>query len=256
MKIKNIVFIHGMFMNKECSNNWKNYFESKGYNCIAPSWIGHEGTPVELRAKHPAKELENLSLADIVNQFEKLIKELDSAPAIIGHSMGGLATQILINRGLGACGVAIDPAPPAGVFTTEWSFLKANFPVINPFKGNKPDLISFTRFQYAFVNDLPESFQRTAYETYVVPESRNVLRSSTGIAGKVDFRKEHNPLLIIAGGNDHIIPPSLNKSNFKKYRNKNSRTDFREFPGRTHFIIGQENWQEVAEFVNDWIGKL
>jgi pimeloyl-ACP methyl ester carboxylesterase len=256
MKIKNILFVHGMFMNKECWNGWKNYFESKGYNCLAPSWPGHEGIPAELKARHPSVELENLTLVEVVTQFETLIKGLDSAPALIGHSMGGLAVQILINRGFGACGIAIDPAPPAGVFTTKWSFLKSNFPVINPFKGNTPDLITLQRFKYAFVNDLPDVIQNAAYENYVVPESRNVPRSSTGKAGKIDFKKAHNPLLIIAGGNDHIIPPSLNRLNFKKYANKNSKTEFKEFPGRTHFIIGQENWQEVAEYVNNWIIKL
>jgi hypothetical protein len=47
--------------------------------------------------------------------------------------MGALVTQILINRGLGAAGVAIDSAPPVSVFTPAWSFLKANFPMIDPF---------------------------------------------------------------------------------------------------------------------------
>ena len=256
MKIKNIVFIHGMFMNKDCWNDWINYYSNKSYNCIAPSWPGHIGNPAELRKIHPSAELEKLALIEVVNQFGELIKGLDSPPAIIGHSMGGLAVQILINKGLGACGIAIDPAPPAGVFTTKWSFLKANFPVINPFRGNKPDLISFERFQYAFVNDMPETQQRAAYDKFVVPESRNVPRSSTGKAGKIDFSREHNPLLIIAGGNDNIIPASLNKSNYTKYSSKKSRTDFKEFAGRTHFIIGQNNWQEVAEFANEWISNL
>jgi alpha-beta hydrolase superfamily lysophospholipase len=170
--------------------------------------------------------------------------------------MGGLVAQILINRGFGACGIAIDPAPPAGVFTTKWSFLKSNMPVINPFKGNRPDLISLERFKYAFVNDMPEAAQQAAYNRFVVPESRNVPRSSTGKAGKIDFSKKHNPLLIIAGANDHIIPSSLNKSNFKKYSSKDSVTDFKEFSGRTHFIIGQENWQEVANYCNDWLLKI
>ncbi len=256
MKINNIVFIHGMFMNKDCWNDWNSYFSGKNYTCIAPSWPGHIGSPAELRKKHPSAELEKLTLGEVVGQFEELIKTLDSPPAIIGHSMGGLVVQILINRGFGACGIAIDPAPPAGVFTTKWSFLKANFPVINPFKGNTPDLISLKRFKYAFVNKLPEAEQQAAYDRFVVPESRNVPRSSTGKAGKIAFGKKHNPLLIVAGGNDHIIPPSLNKSNFEKYSDKNSRTDFKEFPGRTHFIIGQEKWQEVAEYCEDWIMKL
>jgi esterase/lipase len=256
MKIKNLLFIHGMFMNEECWNDWKKYFSDKGYNCETPSWPGHEGNPAELRRMHPSAELGKLSLNEVIAQFETHVSKLDSPPAIIGHSMGGLVTQILINKGYGACGIAIDPAPPAGVITTKWSFLKSNFPVINPLKGNRPDLLSFERFCYAFVNGLPPEVQRAAYDKFVVPESRNVPRSSTGSAGKIDFRKEHNPLLIVAGGSDNIIPPSLNKSNYRKYTSKNSKTDYREFPGRTHFIIGQPGWQEVAEYVQSWISGL
>jgi alpha-beta hydrolase superfamily lysophospholipase len=90
----------------------------------------------------------------------------------------------------------------------------------------------------------------------VVPESRNIPRSSTGKSGKIDFVKPHAPLLIIAGEKDNIIPSSLNRKNFLAYKNKNSKIDFKEFPGRTHYICGQENWQEVASYIETWIASL
>jgi len=96
----------------------------------------------------------------------------------------------------------------------------------------------------------------TEYNRFVVPESRNIARSSTMNDGKIDFKIPHNPLLIIAGEKDHIIPSSLNKKNFKAYKDKNSKTDFKEFAGRTHYICGQPNWEEVATYIHEWIVGL
>jgi pimeloyl-ACP methyl ester carboxylesterase len=150
--------------------------------------------------------------------------------------------------------VAIDPAPPAGVFTTEFSFLKANFPAINPFLLSQPVQMSFEHFQYAFVNTLPLDEQRAAYDRYVVPESRGVPTSSLGEAGKVDFQRPRRPLLITAGEKDHIIPSSLNRSNYKKYKGP-SITDFKEFSGRDHFLIGSRGWEEVADYCLEWLNQ-
>jgi len=254
MKTKAIVFIHGMFMNSLCWEAWTKYFAAKGYTALAPDWPAHEGRPELLRKRHPDPELGRLTLTKVVDHFSGIIDRLEEKPIIIGHSMGALVTQILVNRGLGAAGVAIDSAPPAGVFTTAFSFLKANFPMITPFVSKtRPHLMSFEQFQYAFVNTLSPKSQRDAYEKYVVPESRQVPRESLTGAGKVDFKKEHPPLLLTAGSADNIIPASLNKSNYEKYGAATSVTDFKEFPGRTHFLIGQEGWEEIADFVASWL---
>lgn len=255
MATKPIVFIHGMFMNSLCWEGWTKYFEDQGYKTIAPDWPAHEGTPDMLRKKHPDSELGRITLTKVVDHFTNIINKLDEKPIIIGHSMGALVTQILINRDLGAAGVAIDSAPPAGVFTTAFSFLKANFPMITPFASKTlPHLMTFEQFQYAFVNTLPLKVQQDAYEKYVVPESRQVPQESLGRAGRIDFKKEHAPLLLTAGSIDHIIPASLNKANFEKYESSNSITDFKEFTGRTHFLIGQTGWEEIADYVVSWLG--
>jgi pimeloyl-ACP methyl ester carboxylesterase len=133
--------------------------------------------------------------------------------------------------------------------------LKANFPAINPFLLNRPALMTFEQFQYAFVNTLPPEEQRRIYDRYVVPESRGVPISSLGAGGKVDFRKQRPPLLITAGEKDHIVPASLNRTNYKKYQGP-SVTDFKEFPGRDHFVIGEQGWQEVADYCLAWLEKV
>jgi pimeloyl-ACP methyl ester carboxylesterase len=254
MPSKTIVFIHGMFMTGLCWEHWVKYFESAGYTCLAPNWPGRDKPIEEIRRAHPDPELGRLNLTAIVEHFTAIIKSLDSKPILIGHSMGGLVTQILLNRDLAAAAVAIDSAPPAGVFTTTFSFLKANWPMISPFVSKyEPRRMSFEDFCYAFVNTLPLDEARAAYERYTVPESRCVPQESLGGIAKIDFRKPHAPLLLTAGSDDNIIPPDLNRSNYAKYRASSSPTDFKEFTGRTHFVIGQKGWEEVAGYVKGWL---
>jgi len=109
------------------------------------------------------------------------------------------------------------------------------------------------RFQYTFTNGIPLEEQRAAFERYVVPESRRVAPSALTQAGAIDFTKEHPPLLLIAGSNDHLIPASLSRSIYNRCKRSPSITDFKEFAGRTHFIIAQEDWQEEADYVAEWL---
>jgi fermentation-respiration switch protein FrsA (DUF1100 family) len=132
--------------------------------------------------------------------------------------------------------------------------LKANFPAINPFLLSQPVQMSFEHFQYAFVNTLPLDEQRAAYDRYVVPESRGVPTSSLGAAGKVDFHRPRRPLLITAGEKDHIIPASLNRSNYEKYKGT-FVTNFKLFAGRDHFLIGSRGWEEIADYALDWLNQ-
>jgi pimeloyl-ACP methyl ester carboxylesterase len=252
MKSKTIVFVHGMYLNHLCWEHWVDYYESKGYTCLAPAWPGRDQPIDTLRKLHPDPQLGKLTLSSVIEGIIDTIKALDEKPVLIGHSMGGLVVQLLLQRDLAAAGVAIDSAPPMGIFTAKWSLLKANWPHITPFVSqSSPIEMTFERFQYAFVNGLPLADQRAAYERYVVPESRRVPRES--LTARVDFKKAHAPLLLIAGSADNILPASLTRSNHAKYRLSPSVTGFKEFAGRTHFIIGQKGWKEVADFVLAWL---
>jgi pimeloyl-ACP methyl ester carboxylesterase len=80
-------------------------------------------------------------------------------------------------------------------------------------------------------------------------------REATGAIVRIDFTKARPPLLLVAGLADHIIPASLNRSNYEKYRPSPSVTQFREFPGREHFTSGQQGWEEVADGAATWLEK-
>lgn len=254
MPSKTVVFVHGMYMTPTCWAPWTDYFADRGYRALAPAWPGRDRPVSELRAANPDPTTARLRLRDIIDALTRVVVELDEKPVLIGHSMGGLVVQLVLQQGLASAAVAVDSAPPAGVFTTQLSFLKANWGHITPFASlDSPVVMGFERFQYAFVNDLPLAVQREAFETFVVPESRHVPRDALG--AKIDFSRPHAPLLFIAGSNDHIIPAALNRSNFRRYKAAESVVDYQEFPGRTHFIIGQDNWREVADFTLEWLSR-
>jgi len=252
MKSNTIVFIHGMYMTPLCWEQWVNRFQAKGYNCLTPAWPGRDKPVDILRKNHPDPQLGKLTLSNVVEQLADTIEKLEEKPILIGHSMGGLVVQLLLQRDIAAAGVAISSAPPMGVFTTKLAFLKSNWPHITPFTAQSvPIQMTFERFQYTFVNTLPLAEQQAAFERYVVPESRRVPRES--LTTKVDFKKQRPPLLLVAGSTDNLIPASLNKTNYDKYKQSSSITDFKEFAGRTHFIVGQKGWEEVADYVLTWL---
>jgi pimeloyl-ACP methyl ester carboxylesterase len=254
MTSSTILFIHGMFMTARCWEQWVTHFERQGYRCVAPNWPGRDKTAATLRQQHPDPAVGNLTLRQVIDHHLQLIREMGERPVVIGHSMGGLIAQVLLQQDLIAGAVAIDSGPPLGVFVPSWRFLKSNLPVINPLvSATTPYLMPFEGFQDTFVNDLPLAEQRAAYEAHLVPESRQVGRAALTSIAKVDFTKARPPLLFIAGGNDHVIPPALNRANHAKYKQSPAVTDYKEFPGRTHFLIGQTGWQEIADYCLGWL---
>ncbi len=253
---KTILFITGAFVGNNCWDAWRTYFEEKGYNTSAPPWPYKDATVAELRSRHPHhdKELARLTIEELLTHYENIIKSLPEKPILIGHSYGGLMTQIFVNRGLAAAGIAIHPVPPLGVFPYEFTFLKAGWKSLGVFTDlDETYMMSFEDWQYAFVNGMPLEEQRAAYDTYTIPESKTVSRGALSGAAKVDFKKPHVPLLITAGDTDHIIPAHLNHRNFNAYETAGSVTDYKVFSGRNHFVLGQPTWKEDASFINDWI---
>jgi pimeloyl-ACP methyl ester carboxylesterase len=252
---RTIVFAHGLFVNPKSWKDWKKFFESRGYVCHTPANPFHEGEPEQLRRTVNPK-LGRVNFEDVVNNIARFIDTLPQKPIVIGHSLGGLTVQKLVAMGKAVAGVCIDGAPPVGVITTEWSFWKSNFPVINYLKGNAVFYPGKEWFHYAFCNTLTREESDKNFDEFVVPESRNIPRGTLKGFAKIDFKKPHSPLLFIAGGKDHIIPASLNIKNYNAYKHTGSVREFKLFNGRGHFTCGEPGWQEVAEYVDGWLNKL
>ncbi|MCP1385131.1 alpha/beta hydrolase [Runella salmonicolor] len=252
---KTIVLIHGLFVNNTSWAQWKKYFESQGYKVYTPANPGHEGTPAQLRSNiHP--DLTQTGFEDVVMNIIKLIDTLPEKPIVVGHSLAGLVVQKLIEMDKAVAGVSIDGAPPKNVLAP-WATVKIVLPVVNFFKGNEAFLGSREWYHRAFFNNYTKEESDLLFDQIAVPESRKIARDTllTSFA-KIDFKKPHNPLLFIGGEKDNIFSSSFTKRIAGSYKDSNSTTDFKEFAGRSHFIAGEKGWEEVAEYVLNWIKKV
>jgi pimeloyl-ACP methyl ester carboxylesterase len=256
---KRIVFIHGAWVTPTCWGPMRGYFQAQGYECLAPAWPGKD-RPVEAIRADPSPLL-GLGIGEIAAHYEQLVRALDEPPILIGHSFGGLIVQLLLDRGLGSAGVALDPAPPSGVWAFEPSAFRSLASVIFTWRAwRKIVRWSPAQFAYAFVNGMPAAEQRAAYDAHVTPETGRIFfqgalaSMSSGSPCRVDFKNAARaPLLLIAGLNDHIVPAVIVRRTYRRYAASPAVTTLREFPGRAHWLIAQDGWQEIAEAMAAWL---
>jgi pimeloyl-ACP methyl ester carboxylesterase len=120
--------------------------------------------------------IEELGIEEIVDRYEQIIRGLGSPPIIIGHSFGGAFTEILLDRGLGAAGVAIDAAAVKGITKLPFSTLKSAFPVLkSPANRHRAVALTLPEFHYAFANTMTEEDAAPFFDRYAVPGPGRVL---------------------------------------------------------------------------------
>jgi pimeloyl-ACP methyl ester carboxylesterase len=257
--VPTVVFIHGAFMSAESWDPWRQRFEARGYRTVAPAWpfLDHS---VEDLQRAPDPRFGKLGIGEIVDNYASIIRGLETPPILVGHSFGGLFVQMLLDRGLGVAGVAIDPAPPKGVLPGMNS-IRAGLPVLLGWGSwQSVRRMSYKHFRWAWVHTLSEPEQREAYEQHVIPTAGRIflqaLLAPFSDETKVNYRNGlRAPLLIIAGELDRTVEARTNLTNFRRYARSAAVTDHREFPGRTHWTLRQPGWEEVADYTLDWIAK-
>src|SRR4051794_36927523 len=160
-----IVLVHGFWVTPRSWEHWIKRFESRGYRVLAPAYPGFEAEVEALNAD-PAP-IERVTVPQIIEHLEAVVGEVDAPPIIIGHSAGGVFTQILLDHGFGAAGVAINSAPTEGVKRVPLSQIKATFPVLkNPASRHRAVGFTLEQWRYAFANTLSEDESRGLYERY------------------------------------------------------------------------------------------
>jgi alpha-beta hydrolase superfamily lysophospholipase len=250
---KTIVLIHGAWMTPLCWEGFVRRYEARGYRCLAPAWP-YDDRPVPELRRSPAPELASVGFGELTDHYARIISQLPEPPIIVGHSMGGLVAQMLLDRGLGSVGVAIDPAPPRGVVPgprATWSGLPAILGW-RTWRAVRP--MSFRRFTWSFCHTLGVDEQLAAYERQVVPTPGRLywqllLGRNTGVNFENATRA---PLLITAATLDRAVDASTIRSNYRKYGRSGAVTELLEFPDRTHWLIAAPGWEEVADKVLDW----
>lgn len=254
-----IVLIHGLWMTPRSWEHWIAHYAARGFQVLAPAYPGLE-VEVEALRTDPAP-IEALTVPMVVEYFEQFVRDLGQPPILMGHSFGGLLVQILLDHGYGAAGVAIDSVPAEGIKVVPVSQIRASFPVLRA-PANRHRAVGFTpeQFHFAFTNTLTAEESAEVYDRYHIAAPGRfiwdgVLANFT--PGHQDtYVNFHNddraPLLFVAGGADNIVPPAVNESNARHYRRSTAITDYHEFPERSHYTLGQDGWEEVADYALGW----
>jgi pimeloyl-ACP methyl ester carboxylesterase len=258
MPADTIVLVHGFWVTPRSWEHWITHYEARGFKVLAPSYPGFEVEVESLNAD--PTPVAKVTVPAIIDHLESVIRELDAPPVIIGHSAGGAFTQILLDHGFGAAGVAMNSAPTEGVRVVPASQVKSTFPVLkSPANRHKAIPLTFEQWNYAFTNTFPEDEARALYERYAIPASGAIVWG--GVLANfqpghqdtwVDYHNDSRaPLLFVSGSEDHIMPPEVQRSNAKHYKSK-SLTEIREYDGYAHLLPAQEGWERIADEVLDW----
>jgi non-heme chloroperoxidase len=257
-----VVFIHGLWLLPSSWERWAGVFEEAGYAAVSPAWPDDPETVEEANA-HP-EVFAGKSVGQVADHVTAVIGELSRKPAVIGHSFGGLLTQIIAGRGLSAAAVAIDPAPFRGVLPLPISALRAGSPVLgNPANRNRAVPLTYDQFRYAFANAVSEEESKELYETYAVPApGKPLFQAATAnlnprTEAKVETdNPDRGPLLIISGEKDHTIPWALANAAYKQHKDNPGVTEIVEMEGRGHALTIDSGWREVCDTALSFVRRF
>lgn len=247
-----VVFIHGLWLLPCSWDRWAQLFEEIGYVALTPGWPDDPETVEEAKA-HP-ELFAGKRIKEVADHFADIIGMLDVKPAVIGHSFGGLMTQIMAGRGLAAVSVAIDPAPFRGVLPLPVSALKSASPVLsNPGNRSRAVPLTFDQFRFAFANAVSEDEALRLYDQFAVPAAGKplfqaaVANLNPWTEDKVDTdNPQRGPLLVISGEKDNTVPPSIAKASFDQQKKNTGVTEFVQLPNRGHSLTIDDGWRGVA----------
>lgn len=235
---KSVLFIHDIWLTPTIWQHFQSRFSACGYSCSAPGWP-HANSPV------------NPGFEAILEYYERHLHTLSKPPLLVGHGLGGLLVQLLLDRGLGQAGIAIAPLPPrrylAGLLSaSRW---------LPELLGRRDRLhMTAPRFARTMAQTLAAPEQASEYAQHVVPApSRVFFDTALGLGKRFDFANHQRaPLLLIAGGQDRIIPAARVASLYRRHRRSSAPTSFMEFPGHSHWLIAEPGWETIADYCIEW----
>lgn len=249
-----IVMIHGMWGGGWYWENYKTFFEKKGYHCVNPTLRFHDMDP----NKSPDPQLGTTSLLDYAEDLENDIHKLDVIPILMGHSMGGLLAQILGSRGLAKALVLLTPAPPHGIMALRPSVIRSFWSGLTTWGfWRKPMRQTFDEAVYSIMHLLTVEEQKNVFDKFVYESGRAASEIGFWLfdskrAARIDESKITCPVLVVAGAEDRITPAPVVRKVADKYKHVSS---YKEFTNHAHWVIGEPGWQEIAEYILDWLDQ-
>ena len=269
-----VVFVHGLWLLPGSWHRWADLFERAGYTTLTPGWPYNPETIEEARAKRDV--FQGTPIGKVADHFEQVIGMLNRRPVIIGHSFGGLLTEILAGRGLAAASVAISPVRSRDVLNisrdvsidptipSKLIALRPASPIL-PHPANKHRAVprTYDQFRGQFANAVDEDQAKRLYEQFCVPASADLFQAAPAAnlgpatEAEVDYKNpDRGPMLIIAGDQDRAVPVAITRTAFKREQDNEGTTEYVELRTRGHALVIDDNWQEVAETALRFVARF
>ncbi|MFG3283418.1 alpha/beta hydrolase [Streptomyces sp. NPDC048111] len=248
MKPTPVVFIHGLWLNTSSWTAWMDHFDTLGFRVRAPAWPGEVAAGRE--PDLVSREFDAVGMDVLTAHYAAIVRSLEPAPVIIGHSVGGLVAQQLITTGLGRAAVAIAPAPANGVALPALSAPPADRP------AGFPARLSSARFHAVVANTAQQRESDLLYERCAMAAPAHLLRDlgHHGAHTTVDVAAaRRGPLLLVSGQEDRLVPDAVTRAVYKQYGDTTAVTDLKQFADRAHSLVFDSGWRLVADHVLGWL---
>lgn len=246
-----VFMIHGMWGAAFYWANYRKVLEARGWRCVATTLPFHDMAP----GAAPDPRLGRMSLLDYAAALERELDALGEPPVIIGHSMGGLLTQMLCARGRARAAVLLAPASPAGIMGLAPSVLKSFLPVmLRPGFWRRP-IPPMRTAADSMLHLLPPEERRRVQASLVYESGR--VAAEVGLwpldrrhASRVEAAAVTCPLLVIAGRLDRVTPVRVVRQVARRY---GARAEYRELENHAHWLVGEPGWETIANEVAAWL---
>jgi non-heme chloroperoxidase len=255
-----VVLIHGAWLHRSSWDSWAELLAAQGFEVSVPGWPAEPATVGQAR-REPGW-LRELGLDALTDHYERVVRSFDRPPVLIGHSVGGLIAQHLLDANLGRAAVAIASAPIDGV------------PAACP--NNGPDVLAgderpgqdglvplrAERFRQVFANAVGDDEGARIFERYVVSSPHRLLSELAdrgadrhrGASANVR-NTSRGPLLLISGQDDRIVADSVTRAVYKLYGDSVAVSNLKQFADRGHSLVVDSGWRAVADYVLGWLAN-
>ena len=234
-----ILFIHGYFVDASIWTKWLERFSAHGLDAYAVSLRGRAGSK-------PDAKLGAASMRDFADDAEAVARAVDAA-VVVGHSMGGLVTQQLAERGVMDAAVLLAPAPPRGISVLSPRLALKQLKHMPAILFSRPVHPGREDLREMVMNRVP-AHEQDALLDHMLPDSGRAGRDMSLTGVPVDPSRVHCPLLVFAASDDRFIPPHIVARVARRY---GAQLVTAEHHG--HMLIAEPGWETIADQVEAWI---
>ncbi len=248
---RHIVFIHGMFGGAWCWEHYVPLFEKAGYSCSTPALRYHE-LPLN---EQPHARLGTVSVADYVADLKQYIQSLPHQPILIGHSMGGLLVQLLLEQGVGRAGVCLTPASPRGIMALSPSVLRSFWGILKTWRFWKQAVRpSFKEVQFGMLNLMLPTQRWPVYQRFGWESGRAIFEIGLWPLDRqkttaINPAKVTVPLLFVGARYDRVTPIWAVEKNCQQY----STAELMVLENHAHWVLGEPGWKNIVAKILDWL---